>query len=163
MFEIKNNRLYYQNISFSLPNGLYLNTNYEASLNNRIVFQSKNNSFSLSLTFVDYKDTTENYAIAERQAIINGDFFIYGDNHPDVKPIKEINLYGLHGFSYLYSDNLKMYFETTSKNTHIYILIESSDNMEDIIKQQEVQALFNSIKFEHENVSENGNKIDETE
>ena len=101
MFAIKNNRLHYGGVSFGLPEGLYLDTINELGRENSIKFQDKDKTYSVELSFLTYEETAECYIQAERQRCIEADRFIYGDHHPDIKPIRQIKLNDLAGFVFL--------------------------------------------------------------
>lgn len=151
MFAIKNNRLHYGGVSFGLPEGLYLDTINELGRENSIKFQDKDKTYSVELSFLTYEETAESYIKAERQRCIEADRFIYGDHHPDIKPIRQIKLNDLAGFVFLDGRDAEAHFESAHGDPihlNIYIGIRGSKCMENVLACQAVKAFLADIKTE---------------
>ena len=138
-------------LSFGLPEGLYLGTFYELGRENSIKFQDNDKTYSVELSFLTYEETAESYIKAERQRCIEADRFIYGDHHPDIKPIRQIKLNDLVGFVFLDGRDAEAHFESAHGDPihlNIYIGIRGSKCMENVLACQVVKAFLADIKTE---------------
>ncbi len=152
MFKIQNDRLSYGGISFSLPNGLYLDTDIDSAVENGIEFVPEDGSFRIMLRLIHYEKTAEEYIEQIKQDQVQADHFIYGDNHPHLKPTMKINLNGLDGFAFQYKDDVDAHFNSAYGNDiHLSIYIETK-NIKDVLARQDVKEFFAGIRVESDAV-----------
>ena len=152
MFKIQNDRLSYGGISFSLPNGLYLDTDIDSAVENGIEFVPEDGSFRIMLRLIHYEKTAEEYIKEIKQEHMEADYFIYGDIHPHLKPTKRIELNGLDGFAFQYKENVDAHFNSAhGDNIHLSIYIETK-NIKDVLARQDVKEFFAGIRVESDAV-----------
>lgn len=149
MLKFENNRIYCGGISFPIPNGLYLETNFEITYDDALFLFPENKAYYLAVHLDRYAGSASERAKTEMDDVgpqISG----------QPKPV-EIN--GIHGVGVLYTytqqEHYEMYFETVVPGSDMHLSIaagtmDKKHKAEDILKEKEVKTFLSDIRIEKE-------------
>lgn len=142
MFEIKNNRLMIAGIAVGLPNGLYLTTHPVFENENTLIFTDKEQTFYMEVQEAEYIGSLKK-ALEEE---------ILPNVHVVLLDIQAITQNGLKGYSVMYSDEHREYYEMRlqgkSESLHLVVLItvdKKVGNIQDILKLREFKTFLNGM------------------